>query len=236
MCSSGVGFNPVVNGTHFTFDVYGLYNGLFVMDDRQTGSVWTHYDGAVLTGPMAGTGAYLEIQPLLHITWDEWRSLHPGTLVLDWYREFADRYRQIKPGRGGLSPQFQATLLYEDDRLPINELVLGASVNGQSRAYVMADFSGRTAINDTLGDLPIVILFDREADVALAYLAVVNGQTRLFSVDQGTFLDDTGNQWDINGRALAGPLGGTQLTFVTSFVTEWYGWAAYHPDTSIYGR
>ncbi len=31
-----------------------------------------------------------------------------------------------------------------------------------------------------------------------------------------------------------GELAGLQLTFVTSFFTEWYGWAAFHPETAIY--
>jgi hypothetical protein len=31
-----------------------------------------------------------------------------------------------------------------------------------------------------------------------------------------------------------GELEGVQLAFVTSFLTEWYGWAAFHPETTIY--
>ena len=72
VCSSGVGFNPEVNGVRYTFDVYGLYNGLFVMADRQTGSVWTHYDGSILTGPLAEQGIALELQPIVHTTWSNW--------------------------------------------------------------------------------------------------------------------------------------------------------------------
>ena len=37
------------------------------------------------------------------------------------------------------------------------------------------------------------------------------------------------------GWAWRGNLAGVQLTFVTSFFTEWYGWAAFHPETGIYG-
>jgi hypothetical protein len=32
--------------------------------------------------------------------------------------------------------------------------------------------------------------------------------------------------------AVEGELAGAQLTFGTSFFTEWYGWAAFHPDTT----
>ena len=45
----------------------------------------------------------------------------------------------------------------------------------------------------------------------------------------------TGSTWHPDGLALEGDLAGVQLAFVTSFFTEWYGWAAFHPDTLIYG-
>ena len=44
----------------------------------------------------------------------------------------------------------------------------------------------------------------------------------------------TGSVWGAGGVAVEGELAGVQLTFVTSFFTEWYGWAAFHPDTLIY--
>ena len=44
----------------------------------------------------------------------------------------------------------------------------------------------------------------------------------------------TGSLWSADGLALEGDLAGVQLAFVTSFFTEWYGWAAFHPDTLIY--
>ena len=44
----------------------------------------------------------------------------------------------------------------------------------------------------------------------------------------------TGTRWDSSGLAVEGDLTGVQLAFVTSFFTEWYGWAAFHPDTTIY--
>ena len=39
------------------------------MRDCQTGSLWTHFDGSVLQGPLAGTGVALDLQPLVHTTW-----------------------------------------------------------------------------------------------------------------------------------------------------------------------
>ncbi len=208
------------------------------MDDRQTGSVWTHYDGAILQGPLANTGVQLEIVPLVHTTWAEWTALHPQTTVLDWYEEFANRYREVDPGRGGLGPGFQNTILNWDNRLLENELVLGANVGAEFRAYVLADFGNALeVVNDSLSGIPLAVFIYSQSDYALAFQAVLDGQ-QLEMVSDGDNIYDltTGSVWGLDGKAISGPLTGMQLEFVTSFVTEWYGWAAYHPETSIYGR
>lgn len=235
-CSSGIGFNPEIDGIRYTFDVYGLYNGLFVMADRQTGSVWTHYDGSILTGPLAGQGKALEIQPIVHTTWEDWLATYPNTTVLDWYPEFESRYRSIDPGRDGLGPQFQDTILNWDERLAQNELVLGVNVGSEYRAYVLADFGGGMQIvEDTLGGVPIVLFVETDTDFGLAFESTVNGDLISFEVEGDRIVDSVGSEWNISGKAINGPSAGGQLTFVTSFVTEWYGWAAYHPQTTIFG-
>ena len=213
----------------------GLYNGLFVMADRQTGSVWTHFDGTVLQGPLAGQDIALDIEPMSHTTWEQWIGAHPDTLVLDWYDEFADRYRDVTVGRAGKSGQFIDTIVNDDTRLPENQLVVGAGVGNDFRAYVLADAgNGLTVINDELGGAPIIVVLDPSTTFGLAYSAVVDGVTLEFSVDNGRLVDDTGTSWTFEGVAIDGPDAGVSLDFVTSFVTEWYGWAAYHPDTGIH--
>lgn len=215
----------------------GLYNGVFAMRDTTTGSIWTHFDGSVLTGPLAGTGIRLELKPLVHTTWDEWRALHPDTLVPIWETGFEDRYRSVDPGTGGLNPRFRSTLLNTDERLPENQLVLGAGVGDSYRAYVLDEFGGAlTVIPDVLGGHPIVVFMDPATDFALAYSAVVDDQILDFRAEDGVIRDSSGSAWSITGEAVAGPYSGTRLQFVSSFVTEWYGWAAYYPDTEIYGR
>lgn len=208
------------------------------MADRQSGSVWTHYDGSVLTGPLLDSGARLTIEPIIHTTWQDWQAEHPDTLVLDWYPEFADRYREnIEIAGSSLGPQFQDSLLNTDDRLVRNELVLGVNIGNEYRAYVLNDFpSGLQLVADTLHDFPIIVLVDSDVTFALAFLAQLEGQPLVFSIADGQLTDELGNSYDRSGKAISGPSEGAQLVFVTSFVTEWYGWSAYHPDTEIYGQ
>jgi hypothetical protein len=218
--------------------VTGLYNGLFVMRDDQTGSVWTHYDGTVLTGALENTGIQLEMGQVIHTTWAEWTALHPETTVLDWYPEFADQYREnMQPGRSGLGPSLQKSVLNWDERLPENELVLGVNIGEQYRAYPLADFGDELmVVHDSLADEPLVVFIDHSTLTGLAFSPEVNGALVTLTADSGTITDDRGNIWDLSGEAISGPDIGAQLSFVTSFVTEWYGWAAYHPQTTIYGQ
>ena len=206
------------------------------MADDQTGSIWTHYDGTVLKGPLAGTGAEMEIQPVVHTTWEDWLDQHPATLVPVWETGYEDNYRvNNSPGGGQLRGQFEDTLLNEDDRLPVGELVTGATLGPDSTAYVFADFDGATAINDQLADQPVVTFIDPDTIYGLSFCAKVNGETLTFTATDDGWRSEDGSIWGDDGRAISGPHEGTRLSFVTSFVTEWYGWAAYHPDTTIYG-
>jgi Protein of unknown function (DUF3179) len=224
--------------------VAGIYNGLFVMSDRQTGSVWTHYDGTILTGPLTESGLGMEIEPILHLRWSDWLDRYPASSVLAWDENFADRYEAYEPGQAGLGPEFVQTLLPLDERLPESELVLGVDTGTASTAYVLGDAEGLTVLNEEVGDLAVVVIIDRASLFGIAYEATVDGIRRRFHVEpgleagqeKGQIVDDTGALWALDGSALDGSGPDGQLVFVTSFVTEWYGWAAYHPETEIYDR
>ncbi len=84
--------------------------------------------------------------------------------------------------------------------------------------------------------LPVVILEDAEGVPSLAYhRALSDGRVLQFERLDGAVYDvETGTRWSPTGLGLAGELAGVQLPFVTSFFTEWYGWAAFHPETTIY--
>jgi len=68
--------------TVLDFGVSGkLWNGVLIMYDRGTDSLWTQLDGRALRGPLAGSR--LEHFPSTFTTWSEWRALYPDTLVLE---------------------------------------------------------------------------------------------------------------------------------------------------------
>ncbi len=202
-----------------------------VIADRQTGTIWSHLSGTAFQGPLEGRK--MELIPLLHTTWEEWLRLHPESTVLSYDTEFQDRYRSVSIGRA--NGRFADQLLTIDDRLPSNELVLGVMAGGEFAAYPIDQLEEVGGVlNDEIADLPIVVFYDVSAGAAIAYSSVVDGEVAEFELaDSGEFAASdsvTGGIWDFAGRQLGGD--GT-LEFVASYLSEWYGWSAYHPSTAI---
>lgn len=234
MCSSGVSFDPVVDGQRFFFRASGLYNGVFIMVEDHTDTVWSHLDGSAVSGSLAGTR--LEILALQTTTWGSWVSEHPDTTTIDIDTGYSYR-EQVTLGNAGLRGSFLDTLDDVDPRLPENELVIGVLAGSGSTAFPVRSVPADAPMQETVGGVPVVILEDVEGFPSLAYhRALSDGRVLDFTRDDGAIYDmQTGSRWDSLGIATAGELAGVQLTFVTSFFTEWYGWAAFHPDTVIYG-
>ena len=233
VCSSAVGFDPVVDGIRYTFEPFGLYRGMLVMRDRQVGELWTNYDGRVIIGD----SKQIKVLPVIQMTWAEWQMLHPETQVLDWYSEFARDYREVIAGNSELDQIAPDPALIKDKRLSDQEMVLGISVQSGLRAYVLSDFGkDLTILNDTLGDAHVLVVIDNGIGYAAAFRSEYDDQTLEFSFDKDQIQDRSGTHWNLAGKAIDGPLMGSQLAFVQSFITEWYGWSSIHPDSSIYGH
>ncbi len=222
-----------MNGQLLNFEVVALIDGVFSMTDRETGTLWTHFDGLSLSGPLLGER--LKFLPMQITTWEEWQRLYPHTTVLDWNTGFQTQYRSITPGASvGNDADFN------DVRLPVNALMIGVEVNDEFKAYPhqLIDRDG-SVINDTLGGSPIAVFHTPSGDSGLAYSSVVNDQTLTFQIEisaLGIYKGlETGSIWNSTGLAIAGPLVNKHLEFGPSITTEWYGWAEYHPTTAIYG-
>ncbi len=93
-------------------------------------------------------------------------------------------------------------------------------------------------MNDTLGGEPIVVIYDENARMGLAYSRALDDQVLEFfnTGDQEFSLRDeqTRSTWNRQGTATTGPLEGLSLEFVPSFISEWYGWSGYHPETMLF--
>lgn len=204
------------------------------MRDRETGTIWTHLDGKAIAGPLEGQR--LKMIPVPQTTWGRWKGDYAQTLVLSPDTPFQDRY--VQPVQIGVFNPNEA--VYGDDRLPSNALVVGVEVDGVFKGYPIDELeSAGGVVNDTIAGKPVVVFYDSDAQTGVAYLREIDGQTLEFynvGTDGYEFRDrGTGSLWNVHGLAAGGAYEEARLEFVPSFISEWYGWSAYHPETELYG-
>ena len=92
-------------------------------------------------------------------------------------------------------------------------------------------------MNSAVGDEPVLVLFDADHANGVAYSRLAGDQVLTFESAGGEQLRDleTGTLWDLfEGRAIEGPLGGTQLDRIKSTTSFWFGWKDFHPETAVY--
>lgn len=259
VCNSGIRFDPVVQGRPLKFDFYGLYNGVVTLYDKETQSVWFQVGGRAVKGPLLGTT--LKTGPLLDTTWSRWKALHPDTLVMrpePRFRRFYDSKGTDERYLSFPGPYFRPTLTHRDHRLPDFTMVLAvvlpppASTTSVAaalpeaptalyRAYPIKTLQASSGvINDTLGTLPVGVLFEKRTETAVAVSRILDGRTLTFETRKlgkgqvAIYDQETGTRWNIEGMAEAGPLAGRTLTRLDGHLSEWYGWSAYFPQTTIF--
>jgi hypothetical protein len=216
-----------------------MYNGEMLFADRETRSLWAVSAGMAMDGPLSGRR--LSVISLIQTTWSEWRAMHPDTKVLSADTPYKDNYKALPPRRTALSAGLQRTMTNVDPRLPAMEQILAVEAGGKHRAYPLAALEAAGGVvNDSLGDVALVVLMDRKSKTAAAFARSVDGKTLEFAYAaerQAVARDkETGSLWRIDGRAVSGRLNGRSLDPLNFHVGAWYSWSAYFPGTTIYGQ
>ena len=121
-----------------------------------------------------------------------------------------------------------------DNRLSAGSRVIAVQVGESHKAYPLTDRPDEV-INDQLSGEDIVIIVNDEGPSGAAYFRVFDGQTLTFRLDGGMLRDDeTGTEWDSSGKAISGPLAGSQLESVPSRTSFWFSLVGAIPDVELY--
>lgn len=224
-----------VRGRTLTFGVSGkLIRNSLVMFDRESGTLWSHLTGEALEGPLAGE--HLEQLLSVQTTWGRWRTAHPRTLMLavDPSEVRFDPYQTyFGAPDAGLVGRKRA-----DDRLPTKEKVIGVRLGGEVKAYSFTALARDRVVNDTVGGVPLVIVFDGLSFSGAAYRRDLSGSLLTFAPRPTplTMADnETSSTWDgLSGTATAGSSAGSQLVQVPITYSFWFGWVDFYPNTAVY--
>ena len=254
LCNSSVTFERTLDGETLDFGVSGLLrNSDLIMFDRQSESWWQQLTGEALVGAYAGT--LLDIVPSQVISFGSFSARHPDGLVMSretgYNRQYGlNPYRDYdtQPGRPFL---FRGEI---DPRLdsPVDH-VLAAIIGDVAVAYPFDILRAERVVNDVVADTPLVVFYqggvasalgdaqiDKARDIGTAgmYEATLDDGRllRFASNGDGAFYDEeTGSTWNAFGEAIAGELEGSQLRWINAFPHFWFAWAAFHPQTEVYG-
>ena len=254
LCNSAVIYDRRVADRVLDFGTSGsLYQSSLVMYDRQTQSLWTHFDGRAVIGHLAG--AQLDLYPTQIIAWSEWSRDNPegqvlvgeeGGFSLDVYG--GNPYAGYESSENLLSPGFQSEAI--DERLPRKERVIG--LRGREREAVAIRHSHlreTQVVELTFNGLPLVVWNLPGATSAIDTRVVYEGQdvgsTGVFSAligdialtfepAEGGFRDrETGSLWSVTGKATEGTYEGAQLVPQEFLDTFWFAWSTFNKSTTI---
>jgi hypothetical protein len=253
LCNSALAFERTVMGEVFEFGVSGLLaNSDLIMYDRTNESLWQQFTGQAIVGDL--TGHQLTFLPSQIVSFADFRSAFPDGQILSRDTGFNRRYGE-NPYSGydtiGSNPfLFNGEL---DDTLPAVERVVSVSLvdEGLDIAYPLSVLSAQGVINDKQGNTDLVVFHTAGTTSALGASSIadaedvgatgvfdpnLNGQTLTFSKSGDDILDDqTGSTWNILGQAVAGELAGQRLTPIVHGDHFWFSWAAFKPNTVVYG-
>ncbi|MDP2727119.1 MAG: DUF3179 domain-containing protein [Dehalococcoidia bacterium] len=251
LCNTAVVFDRRLEGQTLVFGVSGmLRNSDLIMWDHQTESWWQQATGEAIVGEHSGR--LLGFLPSSIVSWEDFKATYPQGRVLSQDTGYGRPYG-TNPYVGYDSSVRPFLFTGEvDNRLPALERVIGMTTEGQSVAYPFSLLAEVGAVNDTLAGRPLVVFYDRgtvspldqsnisksrAAGAAAVYDPRVNGETLVFDWRDGRILDrKTSSTWSVLGKAVEGPLEGRSLKPVVHGTHFWFAWAAFNPDTRLYGR
>jgi hypothetical protein len=249
LCNSALAYDRRVGDRILDFGTSGrFFNSSMVMYDRQTESLWTHFDATAVAGLLAGTE--LTTYPISTVSWQDFRDAHPDGLVLTRNTGHSRPYGQ-NPYRG-YDDESSLPFLFDgeyDPRLASKTRVVVVRNGGDPAvAFPLANLGSGAEVFEAHGE-SLVAVVDPGTASPLDQLYLSDGYDQgavavfentfdgesldLSRTDDG-FLDAvTGTTFDVFGGALDGS--GRKLTPVEHLDTFWFAIATFDEEVEIMG-
>jgi hypothetical protein len=250
LCNSTRVFAGRVGGRPVTFGTTGnLRRSNPLLWDRRTESWWQQMTGEAVVGALAG--ARLAPLPAETLSWARFKRRHPHGTVLARPRPTAAGDYSENPYLGYDDPRGRPHLLREhpDPRLLPKERIVALLGARPPVAVPFSRLAHEPVVEVAAGSTPAVVLYERGVPSAIDADSVARSKDvgtagafdrrlrdRLLSFERrgGAFVDrETGSEWDVTGRAVAGRLRGSQLRPLLHDEPFWFGLAAFAPDVRI---
>jgi hypothetical protein len=209
------------------FVVTGVYDGLFVMRDIETSTLWNHITGEAVHGPLRGRT--LPVSNLMQTNVKQALLLDANTKVAISSRPFSGAGPRLGTNEN-LNSKFTGTLGTEDTRRPRMDLGLGVWSEKTRRYYSRESIRKRgDAFIDSLDGKKVLIYIDPESSVPAALfvnsnMARVHGKE--IRLDNGMILR--------SGLLIGGDGRPQSVERPQQIFTRWYGFALTFPGCEVF--
>ncbi|UCC84927.1 MAG: DUF3179 domain-containing protein [Gemmatimonadota bacterium] len=222
----------MINGETHHFEFIGLYDGVSILRDRETGGYWHHITGQCLYGPLAGA-RLAGLSNLLHLSVDQALNVydHLEIAVSDRpIRGTPSRWWPLAESVPALPDRLRNTMAGEDTRRSTMDVGLGVWNQRIQRYYPMESIAASDDyVIDEFDGRRLLVYFDPAGHALSAlYTRATSAEWR----DKDLVLD-TGEF--IHGGVLHDPQGSRLVTErPMQLFTRWYGYALTFPTTEIF--
>jgi len=180
-------------------------------------------------------GTTLNEIPSQQMTLNAWIRLHPNTLILQPDPKFAQEYKQLRKYDYGT---VKYGLTYTDSTSwKDHSWVVGIETGKKGKAYDWNALKKVRLINDTIGNVSVLLLLEKDNMSFHAYLRKAGDQLLLFewNNDMQSLIDsNTHSSWNYLGQCLEGTLNGNQLVTLPAYQEFWHSWETFHPNSQVY--
>ena len=252
LCNTAIAFDRRFDDQVLDFGTTGrLYYSNLIMYDRQTETWWQQATGEGIAGAYAGSR--LRFVPLAMVSWEDFKASFPDGDVVS--SETGHRRQYGMNPYQGYDRAGSRPFLYRGPatppELPAMARVLTIELDDEAVAYPYELLQERRVVNDQVGGTPVAVLWSegtasaldhaviaagRDVGAAVPFSRQVDGRVLEFELRDGAIIDSaTGSVWNHLGKAIAGELSGTQLLPVVGVNHFWFSWAAFRPETRVFG-
>jgi hypothetical protein len=228
VCRTGRVFNPVVNGKYEKFRLVGMdhFNAMF--EDETTKSWWRQSTGECIAGPLKGTK--LREVKSEQVALNVWLRRFPNSLILQGDEKFKSSFEQMDNYDKGNSK----SNLTKRDTASWNpkSWVIGIEKDFIAKAYDWNQLVAVRIIQDSLPNLPLVILLENDSASFHTYSRKINNDLLNFSLRNDSIIDlNSQSIWDYDGNCIEGKLKGTSLEKIKSYQEYVHSWEYFHPGS-----
>ena len=235
LTGTGIAWDRVLNGSKTTFGVSGkLYNTNLIPYDRATDSYWSQMRMDCVNGELAGQE--IATFPIFETSWATWKKAYPDSKVLTTDTGFSRNYDEYPYGDYRTNDtRLIFPVSFVDDRLPAKERVLGLVSGVTKRAYSIELFEENRIIQDQIDGVDILVIGSNSDNYVVAF-ENQNLSNISHSSDQLPVIaeDDLGNKITLSGEIVEGPLAGSRLKPVDSFMGFFFSFGAFYEGIEIF--